>query len=56
MVINNLDVVGISRLPSEADPPLFMDPDAELSLPVAPRSFEPVAWRHSQILERSSNF
>jgi hypothetical protein len=33
MVINYLHIEGISTVPSEADPPLPVDPNAELTLP-----------------------
>jgi hypothetical protein len=52
MVINNFDVVGISLLPGEANPPLFINPDTMLPLAVAFQGLKPVAWRDLQVLER----
>jgi len=35
--------MGAVRAPYEADPPLIVDPDAVLALPVARERFEPIA-------------
>ena len=54
MVVNYLHIVGILFLPAEADAPLVVDPDAELSPAVALQRFETVATRYTQHLETSS--
>ena len=52
MVIHDLHVVGVIVLPAETDPPLIVDPDAVLALPVACKRLEPVPGRDSEILQR----
>jgi hypothetical protein len=51
MVVDDLDVMGISVLPAEADTPLIIDADAVLSGSVATQRFQPVVRRDAQILE-----
>lgn len=51
MVIDNLNVGGISRAPAEADPPLLVDADAVLPLSVTPELLESVAGGEPQIVE-----
>ena len=51
MVINNLNVVGISTTPYKADAPLIVDPDAVLSPAIASECLEPVAGRRPEIRE-----
>ena len=51
VIINDLNVVGIAVVPSKADPPLIVDPDAVLTGSVALELLEPISWRHSQIIE-----
>lgn len=43
MIIHDFDFIGIARVPSEADAPLIVDPDAMLAFTVPFQSFEPVA-------------
>jgi hypothetical protein len=51
VVVDDLDFVRVLALPSEADPPLIVDPDAvsACSLPAEP--FETIARRHPQVRE-----
>ncbi len=44
--------MGIAVPPPEADAPLIIDPDAMLASTVALELLQPVAGRHSQILQR----
>ena len=48
MVVHNLNIVGIAAAPPEAYPPLFVDADAPLPIPVTAKGFKAIAWRHSQ--------
>src|SRR5664280_820520 len=52
VVVHDLDVGGSGVGPDEADPPLLVDADAVLSGPVPAECFQPVARRHSQVVER----
>jgi hypothetical protein len=40
MVIDDLDVQGVTVTPPETDPPLLVDPDAVLALSIALQSLE----------------
>jgi hypothetical protein len=51
VVITDLDILGLSICPAEADPPLLIDPDRALTRPVACEEFEPVAWRRTQVVQ-----
>jgi hypothetical protein len=48
MIINDLDVVGVSGSPDETQPPLVIYPDAVLACPIAFEFFKPIRWRNSQ--------
>jgi hypothetical protein len=52
VIVRDLDVVGVSFAPDEADAPLIVDPDAVLTRPISPKSFQTIARRHFKILER----
>lgn len=51
MIILNNDIVGIAFFPAEADAPLLIDTDAELSFAVSLKCFETVRWRNTQVVE-----
>jgi len=51
MVINNLDVVGVTISPCKADAPALIDPDAILSRPIAGELFQAIGWGHLQIVK-----
>jgi hypothetical protein len=51
VVVHDLDVVGVAASPSEADPPLVVDPDGVLTLPITAESFQPVPRRNPQIIQ-----
>ena len=54
VIIYDLDVIRIAAGPPEADAPLIVDPDTMLAGTVALQFLQPVAGRHSQILQRLS--
>lgn len=54
MIVNDLDLMGITCLPSEADAPLVVDPDTVLPGALPSKPLEPVPWRATQIIERLS--
>ncbi len=49
MIVGDFHLVGIAITPLEADPPLIIDSNTVLSLPVSPECFQPVSWRGSEI-------
>jgi hypothetical protein len=60
VIIGDLDVKGVTATPSEADPPLLVDPYAVIALSIALKSLELVrAWKRydARVLEcaRSCN-
>jgi len=52
MIVHHLDVECIPGPPCEADSELIIHPDAVLPFSVTFQRFQPVAWWHSQILQR----
>jgi hypothetical protein len=50
MVVDNLNVSGLTRFPAKTDSPLLIHPDAVLALPVAGKFFQPVPRRSTKIL------
>ena len=55
MVIYNLDVVGISITPHEADAPLIVDANAVLSLSVALERFQMITRRGREVAQFCGN-
>ena len=51
MVIADFDMLGSFLSPPETNPPLIVDPDAELSNPIALQRFEAVRSETGQILK-----
>jgi hypothetical protein len=51
MVINDFNILSAMTRPAETDAPLIIDPDAVLSLPLAPQSFQPIAGGNAQVFE-----
>ena len=49
MIVHYLNVKGIGLNPTEADPPLVVDPNAVLPGPISEERFQPISWDHSQI-------
>ena len=50
MVIDDLNVVCISRTPAEAQPPLLVDSDTVLPIPFTPEFLKSVAGRDPKIV------
>lgn len=50
MIICDLNLVGVTVPPSEANPPLIVNTNAELTFTVAFQLLQPVAWRDTKIL------
>ena len=51
MVVHNFHVQRIFALPAEANPPLVIDTDAVLPVPVALQRFKPISRWSAQILQ-----
>ena len=51
MIIDDLDPFRRACAPEEADPPLIVDPDTMLTLPVAAQSLKPVSWNCRHVLQ-----
>jgi len=52
MIVYDFNFERIARPPCKANPVLIVHPDAVLAFPITFERFQPVAWRHSQILQR----
>lgn len=52
VVVDDLDALGSSVRPTEADTPLLIDTDAVGARPIALELLEPVSRRHPRIVER----
>jgi hypothetical protein len=53
MIIRDLDVKSIAVFPSETQPKLIINPDAELAHALCLQSFEVVTRRNPQIVQSS---
>jgi hypothetical protein len=53
VVVGNLNIIGVTIVPSKANPPLIIDSNAVLTLAVSRQSFEPISWGRSEICEVS---
>jgi len=51
VIIDDLNVVGVSVKPNKAETPLIVDSYAMLSLPIAAQSFQTIPWRRYQVTE-----
>ena len=51
MVVDDLDVMGVTCLPAEAYPPLIVDSNAVLATSITPESFQPIAGRRAKIVQ-----
>src|SRR5690606_2071481 len=51
VVVHDFYVFGVRAIPAKADAELIVDPDAVLALAIALQGFQPVSWRHSQVLQ-----
>jgi hypothetical protein len=52
VIVNHFHIVRIPASPDKTDAVLIVDANAVLAFPVTAQSFQPVAWRHGQILQR----
>ena len=52
MIVHDLDIVRVSARPTEAEPPLVIDPDAVLTCAISQQFFEPIRRWHHQISKR----
>jgi hypothetical protein len=51
MIVDDPDIGWSSVIPGEANAPLVVDPDAVLAEPIALQCFQPVSWRHAEVIE-----
>jgi hypothetical protein len=51
MIVNDVDVAGTLRRPTEHHAPLLVDSNTVETTPAATQSFQPVAWRRSQVAQ-----
>ena len=51
MIVDDVNLFSAALAPYEANPPLIVDSDRVLSLAVALKRFEPIAWRLTQIVQ-----
>jgi len=51
VIVVNLDLIGISVVPDEADAPLVIDSDAVLTRPVAAQLLQSTAGRSRQVTQ-----
>ncbi len=54
MVIGDLDVKGAAVFPTEAYPPVIVDPDAPLTCTITGKLFQPIARRDAKEIESCS--
>jgi len=55
VVLRDLDVVGMARLPTETDSVLIIDPDAVLPPSITPKTLESIAGRNRELLQISDS-
>ncbi|MNL61162.1 hypothetical protein D3C87_1850520 [compost metagenome] len=51
MIVDNSDIARTSFFPDKADAPLVIDANAPLTCPFALEAFQPIAGRHTQVLQ-----
>jgi hypothetical protein len=52
MIVDALDLVSVAGTPSKTDPPLVVNSNAVLALPIAGEFLESVSWRNAKISQR----
>src|SRR3982751_6798751 len=52
MVVNDLDLIGVSILPAKADAPLIVHPNTVLASAISFELLEAIARRHPKVFER----
>jgi len=50
MVVGDFNIKGITVVPSEANPKLIINPDAELALAICLQSLQTVTGRNSKVI------
>jgi hypothetical protein len=55
VVVHYLHIFSARASPAKTDAPLIIDANAVLSQPVTFQGFQPVAWRHSQVIQTTGN-
>ncbi len=53
MVVLDAYLIGMTRFPDKADPPLIVDSDTILTVSVPGEFLEVVAWRRTQVVNRN---
>jgi hypothetical protein len=53
MIVDDLEVICVAISPNEANPPLIVDPDAVLALPIRSKVLQPIARWCPEITEAS---
>jgi hypothetical protein len=53
MVVNDFDIVGITFMPTETQPPLIVAPNRVLPFAVTLEQFESISRQPTQIIERA---
>jgi hypothetical protein len=51
VVVDDLDLEGVTATPDEADPPLAIDPDAVLPRSIPFQLLESIRWRDPQVFD-----
>jgi hypothetical protein len=51
MIVGYLNIIGIRLMPSKTYPPLIVNSDAVLPLPIASELLQSIAWRHPQVFQ-----
>jgi hypothetical protein len=51
MIIYDLDIIGVSLTPTEADTPLVVDPNAIFSLPISSQFLKAISWWDTKIVQ-----
>jgi hypothetical protein len=49
VVVDNLDIEGVTGIPTKADAPLLINPNAVLAGTVAGKCFKAIRWRDSKV-------
>jgi hypothetical protein len=50
VIVHNLNIVGVA-IPSEADAPLVIDPNAVLPGAIPAKGFKTIAWRDTKVVQ-----
>lgn len=51
VIVHNLDLIGVAVVPDKADAPLFVDPDAVLTVAATRKSLKAITGRDSQVIQ-----